>query len=159
MLNEQLPYFYQLYLTEFPTNDELQNIKNELKNSDSISGVEIFESEHTKLYSLLVLTKDIVTFLFIIVLASSFLMLLQQIRIWFFEYSEKISILQLLGASLVYSTKSIVSIILVSILDIFSYCIYIDVCYNRELSHLYLNQSYYRLCQMYKICLLNQFKL
>ena len=43
-------------------------------------------------------------------------MLLQQIRIWFFEYSEKISILQLLGASLVYSTKAIVSIILISIL-------------------------------------------
>jgi len=116
MLNEQLPYFYQLYLTEFPTNSELQDIKNELKSNDTVSGVEIFESEHTKLYSLLVLTKDIVTVLFIIVLASSFLMLLQQIRIWFFEYSEKISILQLLGASLVYSTKSIVSIILVSIL-------------------------------------------
>ena len=116
VFNEQLPYFYQLYLDEFPTNDELQNIKNTLTGLKSIKAVEIFESEHTKLYSLLVLTKDIVTVLFVIVLVSSFLMLLQQIRIWFFEYSEKISILQLLGASLVYSTKSIVSIIVVSIL-------------------------------------------
>jgi len=43
-------------------------------------------------------------------------MLLQQIRLWLFEYSEKITILQLLGASLSYSTKSLVKIILVSIL-------------------------------------------
>ncbi len=116
MLNKQLPYFYQLYLNDFPTNDELQEIKSTLTELDAIREVEIFESDHTNLYSLLVLTKDIVTVLFTIVLASSFLMLLQQIRIWFFEYSEKISILQLLGASLVYSTKAIVSIILISIL-------------------------------------------
>jgi cell division transport system permease protein len=67
-------------------------------------------------YSLLVLTKDIATVLFIIVLISSFLMLLQQIRIWFFEHSERISILQLLGASLLYSTKFILKIILISII-------------------------------------------
>lgn len=115
MLKEQLPYFYQLYLKDFPTNNELVDIKVTLTELESIREVEVFESDHTNLYSLLVLTKKIVTVLFVIVLVSSFLMLLQQIRIWFFEYSEKISILQLLGASLSYSTKSIVRIILMSI--------------------------------------------
>lgn len=116
MLNENLPYFYQVHLTDFPTNDELKDIKSTLTNLEEIREIEVFESEHTNLYSLLVLTKEIAIVLFIIVLASSFLMLLQQIRIWFFEYSEKISTLQLLGASLYYSTKSLVKIILISIL-------------------------------------------
>lgn len=115
MLGVELPYFYQVYFKEFPTNTEVQDIKKQLLAVSSINEVEIFESEHIKLYSLLVLTKDIVTTLFIIVLVSSFLMLLQQIRILFFEYSEKISILQLLGASLFYSTKSILGSIIVSI--------------------------------------------
>lgn len=115
MFNQQLPYFYHLYLKNFPTNSELQNIKNTLTQLESVQSVEMFESEHTKLYSLLVLTKDIVTLLCVIVLVSSFLMILQQIRLWFFEYNEKIRILQLLGASLFYSTKSIIGIIFGSI--------------------------------------------
>jgi len=116
MLNNHLPYFYQVYLEEFPTNNELEDIKKTLTKVEMIRDVEVFESEHTSLYSLFVLTKQITMVLFLIVLATSFVMLLQQIRLWLFEYSEKISILQLLGASLSYSTKSLVKIILVSIL-------------------------------------------
>jgi len=115
MFNQQLPYFYHLYLKNFPTHNELQNIKKTLTQLESVQGVEMFESEHTKLYSLLVLTKEIVTSLCIMVLVFSFLMILQQIRLWFFEYNEKIHILQLLGASLFYSTKSIIAIIFGSI--------------------------------------------
>jgi len=115
-LTEKLPYFYKIFLDEFPTTDELKYVQEELNKLSFIKNVEIFESEHTKVYSLLILTKDIVTVLFIIVLVSAFLMLLQQIRIWFFEYSERINILQLLGASLLYSTKSILNIIFTSIL-------------------------------------------
>jgi cell division transport system permease protein len=114
-LNEKLPYFCKLYLESFPTITELVELKKDLMNIEYIKNVEIFESEHTKVYSLLVLTKDIVTVLFAIVLISSFLMLLQQIRIWFFEHSQRISILQLLGASLLYSTQFILKIILISI--------------------------------------------
>jgi len=116
MLTNHLPYFYQVYLEEFPTNNELEDIKKTLTKLEMIRDVEVFESEHTNLYSLFILTKQITMVLFIIVLASSFVMLLQQIRLWLFEYSEKITILQLLGASLSYSTKSLVKIILVSIL-------------------------------------------
>ena len=115
-LQQKLPYFSKLYLESFPTITELQDLTSDLQKVPYIKNVEIFESEHTKVYSLLVLTKDIATVLFIIVLVSSFLMLLQQIRIWFFEHSERISILQLLGASLLYSTKFILKIIVISIL-------------------------------------------
>ena len=114
-LNEKLPYFCKLYLESFPTNSELKDLKKDLMGVEYISNVEIFENEHTKVYSLLVLIKDIVTILFVIVLVSSFLMLLQQIRIWFFEHSERIGILQLLGASLLYSTKFILKLISISI--------------------------------------------
>jgi len=116
ILSKQLPYFYEAYLEDFSTNEELKEIKRILTKLDSVREVEIFETDHTNLYSLLILTKKIVTILSIIVLTSSFLMLLQQIKIVVYEYSEKISILQLLGASFTYSTKDIVRTVLISIL-------------------------------------------
>jgi cell division transport system permease protein len=115
-LNEKLPYFCKLYLKTFPTTNELNQLEKDLRKIKYIKNVEIFENEHTKVYSLLVLTKDIVTVLFFIVLVSSFLMLLQQIRLLFFEHSKRISILQLFGASLLYSTNFIQKIMILSIL-------------------------------------------
>ena len=116
VLSKQLPYFYEAYLEDFSTNEELKEIKAILTKLDSVREVEIFETDHTNLYSLLILTQKIVTILSLIVLASSFLMLLQQIKIVVYEYSERISILQLLGASFTYCTKDIVRTVLISIL-------------------------------------------
>jgi len=114
-LKEQLPYFSKVYLKSFPTKSELAYLNKELLKLDFVNKVEIFEGEHIKSYSSLILTRDIVVVLFIVILVSSFLMLLQQIKLLFYEYNERIDTLQLLGASLFYTTKFILRFLIISV--------------------------------------------
>jgi len=108
LLNDKLPYFYQIYLDEFPTTSKLEQIRKELITISSVKRVETFSDDHNKIYSLLILIQDIIVVLFIIVLMLSFILLYQQMKIWFFEQSERISIIQLHGGSLFYSSKPII---------------------------------------------------
>ncbi len=114
LLNTKLPYFYKIHLEKFPTALELKEIKKALLSNSNIKKVETFSSDHNRIYSLLILTQSIVTALFIVVLLSSFLLLVKQIKIWFFEHGERISIIQLHGGSLLYGSKPILNIILTS---------------------------------------------
>ncbi len=115
LLSNSLPHFYKIYLEEFPTKFKLEKIKQELTAIETIENVETFSNDHGKIYSLLVLTKNVVVTLFIVVLISSFLLILQQIKIWFFEHNERIHIIQLHGGSLFYSAKPILGIITISV--------------------------------------------
>ncbi len=114
LLNKKLPHFYKIYLEEFPTTLKLDQIRKELNTISNIKRVEMFSSDHNKVYSLLLLIQDIVFILFVVVLVLSFLLLSKQIKIWFFEHNERISIIQLHGGSLMYSAKPILKTILIS---------------------------------------------
>jgi len=112
LLEKKLPYFYKIYLEEFPTTLTLEKIRKELSSISNIKKIETFSNDHNKLYSLLVLVQNIIFILFSSVLILSILLLSKQIKIWFFEHSERISIIQLHGGSLIYSTTPIMKIIL-----------------------------------------------
>ncbi len=116
LLNNKLPYFYKIYLQQFPTTSKLVDIRKELLSLSNIKKVEIFSNDHNKIYSLLILIQDIVSILFIVVLLSSFLIILKQVKIWFFEHSQRISIIQLHGGSLFYGSKPILNIMIISII-------------------------------------------
>ncbi|MEA3498212.1 MAG: cell division protein FtsX [Campylobacterota bacterium] len=114
LLKNKLPYFYQVYLVEFPTTTKLEEIRKELVSIPNIKRVETFSNDHNKIYSLLILIQDIIIVLFIIILLLSFFLLSQQIKIWFFEQSQRISIIQLHGGSLFYSSKPIIKVMIIS---------------------------------------------
>lgn len=114
LLNKKLPYFYKIYLEEFPTTLKLEQIRKELGTISNIKRIETFSTDHNKTYSLLVLIQDIVFILFVVVLVLSFLLLSKQIKIWFFEHNERITIIQLHGGSLLYSSKPILKTIILS---------------------------------------------
>lgn len=114
LLNKKLPYFYKIHLEEFPTTRKLEQIRKELKQMTNIKRVETFSTDHNQIYSLLILIQDIVFILFVVVLALSLLLLSKQIKIWFFEHAERISIIQLHGGSLLYSSKPIIKTIILS---------------------------------------------
>lgn len=116
LLEKKLPYFYKIYLENFPTTSKLVQIREELKQIKNVQKIETFSNDHSKIYSLLLLLQDIVLILFIIVLALSLLLLSKQIKIWFFEHNERISIIQLHGGSLMYASKPIIKIIFLSAL-------------------------------------------
>jgi len=116
LLDKKLPYFYKIYLENFPTTSKLVEIRKELQKIKNVKKIETFSNDHSKIYSLLLLLQDIVLVLFIIVLALSLLLLSKQIKIWFFEHNERITIIQLHGGSLLYSSKPIIKIIFSSAL-------------------------------------------
>jgi len=116
LLNEKLPYFYQIYLEEFPTTYKLDEIKKELIAIKNVKRVETFSNNHNKIYSLLLLIQNIIMVIFILILLLSFLLISKQIKIWFFEQSERISIIQLHGGSLMYSSKPIIKVMVLSTL-------------------------------------------
>lgn len=114
LLQTKLPYFYKIYLHDFPTSSKLTKIREELLSIANIKKVETFSNDHNKLYSLLVLVQRIIFILFSAVLLLSILLLSKQIKIWFFEHNERISIIQLHGGSLMYASKPIIRVILIS---------------------------------------------
>jgi cell division transport system permease protein len=116
LLEKKLPYFYKIYLDEFPTTLKLKKIREELMKIGNIKKIETFSNDHNKLYSLLILVQNITFILFSAVLVLSIFLLSKQIKIWFFEHNERISIIQLHGGSLLYSSKPIIKIILSSAL-------------------------------------------
>lgn len=114
LLKTKLPYFYKIYLEEFPTTLKLDQIRKELTTISSVKKVETFSNDHNKVYSLLVLIQDIVIILFSVVLILSFLLISKQIKIWFFEHMERLDIIQLHGGSILYGSKPILKIMIIS---------------------------------------------
>ena len=127
LLNRKLPLFYKLYLNQFPTTKELREIKRKLLTITRISKVEIFSKNHDQVYSILTMTKNIIDILFISIILFSLIILSQHIKIWFYEYNERISIMRLHGASLIYCTMPLIKTAIYS--SIFSSIIVISLAY------------------------------
>jgi cell division transport system permease protein len=132
LLNNRLPYFYKIYLTEFPTSFMLDTIRKELSKITSIKKIETFSHDHNKIYSMITLIQEIVFILFIVVLVLSALLLSKQIKIWFYEHQERITIIQLHGGTLLYSSIPILKTIITSALisSIVVYAILYTVAVN-----------------------------
>lgn len=108
LLEEKLPYFYEIYLEKFPTSNEIIKIKNEFFKSPNIKKVEAFSQNHDQITSLLSFSNNITQWLFYLILFLSILILINQIKIWFFEHNERLFIMHLHGASLLYSSFSVI---------------------------------------------------
>ncbi|PLY07522.1 MAG: cell division protein FtsX [Arcobacter sp.] len=107
LLKRKLPHFYKIKLEVFPTTSELETIKNQLYENKNIRKVEIFSKNHNSIYLLLLLLSQISFILFTIITVFAIIMISKQIRILFFEHHEKITILKLHGASILYSSSTI----------------------------------------------------
>jgi cell division transport system permease protein len=132
LLNKRLPYFYKIYLTQFPTTFKLAQIKKELTSITSIKRVETFSKNHNQIYAMITLIQAIVFILFLVVLILSMLLLSKQVKIWFYEHKERISIIQLHGGTLLYSSIPIIKTIITSALvsSVFVYVILYFVTIN-----------------------------
>lgn len=108
LLKQRLPFFYTLHLETFPTSTQLEIIRNELAKIPNINKIEIFSKDHNKIFSLLILNQNIIIVFFIISLLFSIILFSKQIQIWFYEHQEKISIMQLHGASILYSASTVI---------------------------------------------------
>jgi cell division transport system permease protein len=114
LLNKNMPHFYKIYLEEFPTKSKLTQIKKELSKNKDIQSVEMFADDHNHIYSFLILIQDLAFVLFFVVLAFSILLVIRQIKIWFFEHNRRIRIMELHGGSILYSSKPILTVVGIS---------------------------------------------
>lgn len=114
LLKQKLPHFYKIQLEIFPTTSELVIIKDTLYQNKNIRKVEIFSKNHNNIYLLLLLLSQISLILFTIITIFAVIIISKQIRIWFYEHHEKITILKLHGASILYSSSSILKYAIIS---------------------------------------------
>jgi len=114
LLKQKLPHFYKIKLEVFPTTYQLEIIKNQLYQNKNIRKVEMFSKNHNSVYLLLLLLNQISLILFSIILIFAIIMISKQIRIWFHEHHEKITILKLHGASILYSSSTILKYAIMS---------------------------------------------
>jgi cell division transport system permease protein len=110
LLEKRLPYFYKIYLETFPTTSMLELIKKDLKTIKNIKSIETFSKDHDTTYSMLLLIKTLILFLFISIILFTFLLMLNHVKIWFFEHTERLDIIQLHGGSIFYAAKPIIKI-------------------------------------------------
>jgi cell division transport system permease protein len=114
LLQKRLPYFYTIHLNKFPTTAKLQTTKAKLKKISGIKRVETFSKNHDNMYSLLLLIQTIVSAFFISITIFTFLIILYNVKIWFYEYSNRLSIIMLHGGSIYYGAKPIIRIAFIS---------------------------------------------
>lgn len=114
LLKQKLPFFYKIQLEVFPTTSELNIIKDTLYQNKNIRKVEIFSKNHNNVYLLLLLLSQISFILFTIITVFAVIIISKQIRIWFYEHHEKITILKLHGASILYSSSTILRYAIIS---------------------------------------------
>lgn len=98
-LEKNLPKFYKLTLNHFPTQAQLNEIKNKLLKISGVHRVEVFLKTYDQIDNLFTLIKFVLWFFLFIIILLSFVLFLKQMRIWLFEHTERVEIMCLFGAS------------------------------------------------------------
>lgn len=98
LLKLTLPKFYRLYLSRFPTPDEIAKLQKRLQKNPSIERVEGYAQTHDTVYKLMLLFKDVVQIFSIAIAAVTSLLILKEMRLWQFQHAERMSIMALFGA-------------------------------------------------------------
>lgn len=98
LLKVTLPKFYRLYLSRFPTPQEIEKLQKRLQKHTSIERVEGYSQTHDTVYKLMLLFKDVVQIFSIAIAAVTSLLILKEMRLWQFQHAERMSIMALFGA-------------------------------------------------------------
>ncbi len=91
--------FYSLQLSNFPTQERLESIKEKLLKIPGVQKVEVFAKTYMQVYDLLSFIKVAVYIFALVVFVLSVLLMFKQVRIWIYQYHERLEIMDLLGAS------------------------------------------------------------
>ena len=108
LLQRKLPYFYRVYLQQYPTISQLEKIREEISSISGVKKVEIFSKNHNKIFLLLLIMQKIISIVFIIILLYAAIIISKQIKIWFYENQDKISIMRFHGASMLHSASTLI---------------------------------------------------
>ncbi|ETD27381.1 FtsX-like permease family protein [Helicobacter canis] len=99
-IKKELSLYYTLKLDSFPNQRRLNAIESTLNKIPNIIKTESFAKTHNQAYRLLFLVKFSIQTFALILAVLSVLLMIDQIRIWHFEHSKRMQIMNYLGASL-----------------------------------------------------------
>ena len=114
ILKQKLPYFYKIHLDDYPTKSQLKSIKKSLEQIVKIKRIETFSSDHSKIYSLLVVNEQSFKAILVFILIFAVIILSKQVEIWFFEHDRRISIIQYYGGSIFYGAIPMIRLAAIS---------------------------------------------
>lgn len=114
LLKQQLPFFYKIHLDDYPTKSQLATIKSNLEKIVTIKRIETFSSDHSKIYSLLLVNEQSFKIMLIFIMLFAIFILTKQVEIWFFEHDKRISIFQYYGGSIFYGAIPIIRLAAIS---------------------------------------------
>lgn len=98
LLKASLPKFYRIYLSRFPTPQEIEKLQKQLQKHSAIERVEGYSQTHDTVYKLMLLFKDVVQIFSIAIAAVTSMLILKEMRLWQFQHTERMSIMALFGA-------------------------------------------------------------
>jgi len=112
-LSDELPNFYSIKLNKYLNTKELEQVKKNLLKSDRITRVESFDTLHNSNYGLFSSIKlAFRTFIFFMTVIGFFL-IIKQMEVWHLLHSERMKIMDILGASLFLRSKALIVMALV----------------------------------------------
>lgn len=112
-LEKNLPKFYKISLSHFPTQSELNDIKTKLLKISGISKVEVFLKTYDQIYTLFSLMNFVFWFFLLIILMLSFILFFKQMKIWLFEHTQRVEIMCLFGAPFYFRSFMLYKIVFV----------------------------------------------
>ncbi|MDR2904557.1 MAG: hypothetical protein LBU73_01175 [Helicobacteraceae bacterium] len=99
-LKSNLPKFYRLKLTHYPSINERADIERSIAQIPAISRVETFAKTQDRLYRLLILIKMALLILAVLVFCLATLLIIRQMQVWRYEHRNRISVMAIFGAPL-----------------------------------------------------------
>lgn len=112
-LQKNLPKFYTLKLAHFPSENELNDIKSRLLKIDGVQKVEVFLKTYSQIHTLLSLANAVFWLFLLIIILLSFTLFLKQMRIWFYEHTDRIEIMCLFGAPFLFRARMLYNIVFI----------------------------------------------
>jgi len=140
-IREKLPYFYKIHFNKFPNPEEVKEIEQFLLDYPNITRVETFRESQTQTYDLLLIIKLISKVFMIVIFFISFLLVTKQLEVWRFEHSERMYIMELFGAPLLFRSLILLKLAIIdSIISIFVMFGIIETIINSEMYNSLLNK-------------------
>jgi len=97
-IKKSLPHFYRVYFKTLPTPYELKKIEARLLSNKNVIRIESFRANQNQVYNLLTIIKLIITIFMVIIGIIAVLLIIKQLEVWRLEHSERMYIMELLGA-------------------------------------------------------------
>jgi cell division transport system permease protein len=107
-IHQKMPNFYSVKLTKYLDSEELEKVKKNLLKSDKVIRVETFDTLHNSNYGLFSSIKlSFQTFIFFMTVIGFFL-IIKQMEVWNFLHSERMKVMDIMGASLFLMSKALI---------------------------------------------------